>query len=274
MSLRMHDAMLRRLGDLRHEPVDTWIRATIGDQVVVDSTRALLVWEPRRIVPSYAVPVDDVAADLVPTGTPPATHDGLLYPGIPFAVHSTDGVALDVRVADSNRDATAFAPADPDLHTYVVLDFDAFDAWFEEDERLVAHPRDPYHHVEVRPSSRHVRIERDGRLLAESVRPTLVLETGLPTRFYLPRDDVRADMRRSDRATACAYKGHAIYWAFGDDSDGVDLAWAYPDPLPGVTRLADLVAFFDELVDVSVDGIARPRPDTLFSRAILDEVGI
>jgi uncharacterized protein (DUF427 family) len=272
MSVRKGDAMVRQLRDLRREPLDRWIRATIGDEVVVDSTRALLVWEPRRIVPSYAVPLDDIAADIVPAAPPQAVErDGLLHPGIPFAVHSTDGTLLTLRVAAASREAAAFAPADPDLDGYAVLDFDAFDAWFDEDERLVAHPRDPYHWVEIRRSSRHVRIERDGRLLAESAHPTLAFETSLPTRFYLPRDDVRAEMHRSDRTTTCAYKGQAVYWSFGD---GQDIAWSYPSPLPDAARLTDLVAFYDELVDVTVDGVARPRPESVFVATLRDEFGL
>lgn len=271
MSVRVRDAMLERLGSLRHEPLDRWIRATIGDDVVVDSTRAVLVWEPRRIVPSYAVPVDDIAADLVPAGAPQAAVDGVLHPGIPFAVHSTDGIALTLRVTGVDREGSAFAPADPDLSGYVVLDFGAFDAWFEEDERLLSHAREPYHWVEIRPSSRHVRIELDGHLLAESTRPTLVFETDLPTRFYLPRADVRAQMHASDRRTACAYKGQAVYWSFGD---GADIAWSYPNPLPGVERLTDLVACYDELVDVIVDGVRRPRPDSPFVSVLRAEFGI
>jgi uncharacterized protein (DUF427 family) len=267
----MRDAKVGRLGDLRHEPLDRWIRATIGDDVVVDTTRALLVWEPRRIVPSYAVPVDDIAADLVPATASQATVDGVLHPGIPFAVHSTDGVALTLRVGGTDRDGAAFVPADPDLQGHAVLAFDAFDAWFEEDERLLAHPREPYHWVEIRPSSRRVRIERGGRLLADSTRPRLVFETDLPTRFYLPRADVCAPLHRSDRRTACAYKGEAVYWSFGD---GADIAWSYPEPLPGVERLTDLVAFYDELVDVIVDGVVRPRPDGPFASVLREEFGL
>ena len=272
MSVRVRDVLLQRLTGLCHEPIDKWLRGKIGGHVVVDTTRALLVWEPRRIVPSYAVPVDDVAADLTPVTTPAAAApDGLLHPKIPFAAHSADGVALTLVVAGMRREAAAFAPADPDLTGYVVLDFDAFDTWLEEDEPAFSHPRDPFHRIDIRRSSRHVRIERGARVLADSSRPTLVFETGLPVRFYLPRDDVRVAMHASDRTTACPYKGAAVYWSFGD---GDDIAWSYPSPLPDAAQLAGLVAFYDEVVDVTVDGVPRRRPDGAFSQVLRAEFGL
>jgi uncharacterized protein (DUF427 family) len=125
--------------------------------------------------------------------------------------------------------------------------------------------------VDIRPSSRHVRIELDGRPLADSGHPTLVFETGLPTRFYLPAADVRADLVPSERRTYCAYKGEATYWSVAGHAD---LAWTYRDPLPDAGRLAGLIAFFDELVDVVVDGVSRARPGGALSEAILDESGV
>jgi uncharacterized protein (DUF427 family) len=159
-------------------------------------------------------------------------------------------------------------PADPDLAGLVVLDFRAFDTWYEEDDPVVAHPRDPFHRVDARPSSRHVRIEAGGRVLADSTRPVLVFETSLPTRFYLPRQDVVADLDPSPRRTRCAYKGEASYWSAGELAD---IAWSYENPLEDAGRLTGLVAFFDELVDVTVDGVARARPTTPFARAIVEE---
>jgi uncharacterized protein (DUF427 family) len=151
-----------------------------------------------------------------------------------------------------------------------VFDFAAFDAWLEEDEPLVGHPRDPYHRVDARAASRHVRIEAGGQLLAESSRPTLVFETNLPTRFYLPREDVRAPVRPSERITRCAYKGEANYLSF---DVGDNLAWTYHRPLPDAAQLTGLVAFFDELVDVTVDGVRRKHPRTEFAKAIREEFG-
>ena len=133
-----------------------------------------------------------------------------------------------------------------------MLDFGAFDTWQEEDEIIRGHPRDPYHRVDVRRSTRHLRIELDGQVLAETHRPTLVFETNLATRYYLPREDVQVDLKPSDTTTICAYKGEASYWSVPGHED---LVWAYEHPLPDAAGLAGLVAFYDEKVQVTVDGV-------------------
>jgi len=220
----MRDLFWGGLGELRYEPTSKRIRAVLDGGTVVDTTRALLVWEPQRIVPSYAVPADDIAAELAPadaaaadaTGTvgvrmPELSGRPVLDPSVPFAMHSAEGRAADVRAGQQNRPGAGFFPADPGLAGYVVLDFGAFDAWYEEDELTVAHPRDPFHRIDVLPSSRHVRVELDGHVLAESSRPVLLFETMLPTRYYLPRDDIRAELTPSATRTCCAYEGQAYY---------------------------------------------------------------
>ena len=172
MGMRMRDAFFQRLGELRYEPTEKRIRVLLGDHVVVDTTRAMLVWEPRRIVPSYAVPVAELNGELVADAETSAADDRLLHPGVPFPVHSTPGASHTVKAGGTERPAAAFRPEDPDLADYAVLDFKAFDTWLEEDDRVVSHPRDPYHRIDVRPSSRHVRVELNGELLAETSRPT------------------------------------------------------------------------------------------------------
>jgi uncharacterized protein (DUF427 family) len=275
MSTRARDHLMGALGGLRHEPTEKRVRARRGDAEVVDSTRALLVWEPRRIVPSYAVPIEDVRARLEPSSGEESSDAELLHPGIPFAAHTTEGEGLDVELAGETLHGAAFRPVDPDLAGYVILAFDAFDGWFEEDEPIVGHPRDPFHRVDIRRSSRHVRVERDGRLLAESSEPTLVFETNLPVRFYLPRSHLRAEARPSTRRTRCAYKGEAGYLSFELGTGArADLAWSYEDPLPDATALTGLVAFFDELVDVVLDGERRERPRTQFGKGIVEEAGV
>jgi uncharacterized protein (DUF427 family) len=265
----MRDLMIERLGDLRYEPTDKWLRASTGGVEVVNSTGAALVWEPRRVVPSYAVPVADLAATLTPVPSEPPPHAPVLTPGHPFAAHSTPGQAYDVVVGERALPGAAFIPAA--LDGYVVLDFTAFDRWLEEDDEQIGHPRDPYHRVDMRPSRRRVQISRDGRLLADSSRPTLVFETSLMTRFYLPREDVLADLEPTDTSTTCAYKGHASYFAV----DGVtDLAWTYLDPLPDARQLTGLVAFYDEKVDVVVDGHLRGKPSGPIADAIRQEFGL
>jgi uncharacterized protein (DUF427 family) len=263
MATRMRDAMARHLAELRYEPTEKRIRAVLNGTTVADTTRAVLVWEPRRIVPSYAVPVEEFDAELIPAPSRPDDGPKILHPGISFTIHTTEGQPLSVRVGDETREEAAFRPADSDLADHVILDFRAFDQWYEEDDPMVAHPRDPYHRLDARPSSRHVRVELGGRLLAESRRPVLLFETGLPTRFYLPREDVRAELRPTEKVTYCAYKGRASYWSVGGEDD---LAWTYREPLPDGARLAGLVAFFDERVDVTVDEVRREHPRTVFVR--------
>jgi uncharacterized protein (DUF427 family) len=270
MSVHVGDEMTRLSAVLRHQPTDKWVRARLGGRFVADSRAALLVWEPRRIVPAYAVPDGDVRAELVPAEPAPESDAPVLHPGVPFAVHSTPGQTYDVRVGDIRAERAAFRPDDADLADHVVFAFDAFD-WTEEEEPVFSHPRDPFSRVDARRSSRHVRIQRDGVLLAESHSPTLVFETKLHPRFYLPRADVKAEVLPSDLVTACPYKGRATYLSF---AVGENLAWTYPDPLPDASQLAGLVAFFDEVVDVIVDGVRRERPDSPVAKVMTDEFGV
>jgi uncharacterized protein (DUF427 family) len=266
-------------GELRYEPTAKRIRAVLGGDTVVDSTRALLVWEPRRIVPSYAVPAEDVRGDLVPAGPagagpgrdvgvalPDVTALRVLDPRTPFTVHSTDGEAADLVAAGQERLGAGFRPADKDLAGMVILDFGAFDAWYEEDELNVGHPRDPFHRIDVLPSSRQVQLELDGQVLADSSRPALLFETMLPTRYYLPRADVTAELIPSDTKTWCAYKGQASYFSVSVGGRVVpDIAWSYTDPRHDAVQVRDLIAFFEEKIDVILDGERRTRPVTPWS---------
>ena len=281
MAVELGAVLSGQLGGLRFQPTPKRVRATVGDEAVVDSTRAVLLWEPRRIVPSYAVPAEDISAELVPA--PPAggeeapldrlatgSRDGplrVLSPGH-FRTHTTPGDELTVRAAAGEREAAAFRLGDADLEGYVELDFAAFDQWLEEDEPILSHPRDPFHRVDVRRSSRSVVVEDEGTVLAESTRPRLLFETNLPPRTYLPREDVRLDLLvPSPTRTACAYKGATSdYWAVERDGARlVDVAWSYERPLPDAVVIAGMVAFFDERVDVVLDGVRRPRPTTPWS---------
>jgi uncharacterized protein (DUF427 family) len=179
---------------------------------------------------------------------------------------------VSLRAAGETREGVGFRFADADLDGYVELDFIAFDAWYEEDEPIVGHPRNPYHRVDVRRSSRHVRVELDGELLAETTRPTLVFETSLPVRFYLPREDVRAEAHPSEKRTYCAYKGEASYSSFDVNGERHgNLAWTYEEPLSDAAELAGLVAFWNERVDLVVDGERTEKPVTVFTAALADE---
>jgi uncharacterized protein (DUF427 family) len=261
----MHDLMAEALGLLRHEPIERRVRASLEGRPVADSTRAMLVWEPRRICPFYAVPAEDLLVELAPAPATDGYAPGLLHPGIPFSVHSADGEA----VAVAGREGAGFRLADDDLDGYVVLDFDAFD-WLEEDEPIAGHPRSPYHRVDVRRSLRTVRIELDGEVVAETTGARLLCETGLPMRFYLPREDIRARLQATPSRSYCPYKGEASWWSIeGHD----DIGWSYEQPMPELAAVAGLVAFWDERVDVFIDGKRRERPDGVFSKVLLEEFG-
>ena len=278
MSTRLRDVLMQQLDTLRHEPTEKRIRATLGDATVIDSTRALLVWEPGRVVPTYAVPDEDVrgeiragegatdpeavaAAGVAAMGAPMLGDRAVLDPSVPFSVRTTEGQAMVVRAA--GREAEAFRAADPALAGHLIVDFDAFDAWYEEDERNVGHPRDPFHRIDIVRSTRHVRVVLDGTTLAESSRPRMLFEPPLPVRFYLPPEDVRTDLLEpSPTRTFCAYKGQASYWGLPGEAD---IAWSYPDPLREAAEVAGHVAFLSERVDIVVDGTPLERPVTPWS---------
>jgi len=278
MSVRVRDLLMRELDTLRYEPTDKRIRATLGDENVIDTTRAMLVWEPKRVVPTYGVPVQDIAGEILslpraapgdveghgvaPMDAPQLAGRVVLDPSVPFEVRTTEGEPLTIRAAGAARDVAAFRADDPALAGYVIVDFDGFDAWYEEDERNVAHPRDPFHRIDIVRSSRHVRVERDGVLLAESTRPALLFEPPLPVRFYLRPEDVRADLTPSEKRTFCAYKGEAWYLSLADEPD---IAWTYPAPLREAAEVTGYVVFFNERVDIVVDGMALERPVTPWS---------
>lgn len=274
MAVRVEQHLFAALGALRYEPTPKRVRALVGEHAAVDSTRALLLWEPRRVVPAYAVPAEDVRGDLVAAAggvqeeRPVRIGDGrpVLDPGTAFAAHSADGEPLTLRTPAGDLEGAAFRLTDPDLAGYVVLDFDAFDGWVEEDEAIVGHPHDPFARIDIRQGSRHVRVEAGGVVLAESTRPVLLFETHLPMRCYLPPEDVQVELRPSPTRTVCAYKGEATYWSVDLEGGPLeDVAWSYPEPLAEAARVAELVCFFVERTDTVLDGVAVPRPVTPWS---------
>jgi uncharacterized protein (DUF427 family) len=263
--------MTQARGELRHEPIEKRVRANLGAETIVDSTRAILVWEPRRVVPSFAVPVEDIRAELGAASASNGHVAGVLHPGIPFRVHTAAGEPVSIE----DRVGAGFRFADEDLAGYVALDFDAFDDWYEEDERIAGHPLDPFHRVDVRQSARPVRIELDGHVLAETTRARLLFETSLPLRFYVPREDVRVELHPVSRRTYCPFKGEGSVWSVDVGGRRLeDLAWSYEQPLPAAGAIAGLVAFWDERVDVFLDGKRRERPGGALSEALRDEFGV
>lgn len=160
------------------------------------------------------------------------------------------------------------APPEPHADGYVTVDWGAVDAWYEEDERVEVHPRDPYHRIDTFATSRHIVVSLGGVVLAESTGARALYETSLPTRYYLPAEDVRVDLLvPSDTVTRCAYKGTARHWSarVGDETVP-DVAWTYEQPRREAETVRDRIAFYDERVDVDIDGARQDRPETAWSR--------
>jgi uncharacterized protein (DUF427 family) len=245
-------------GQVRTEPGAKRVRAYLGGEVVADTIHPVLVWEVPYY-PAYYFPVADVRTNLLePDGGvahSPSRGDGRTYT-ITAGGNRAPGAA--VRYEDSPIG---------ELRDLIRLEWDAMDAWFEEDEEVFTHPRDPYTRIDILPSSRHVRIEIDGVTVAESSNPALLFETGLPVRYYLPKTHVRLDLlTHTDFESHCPYKGQAEYWSVRTgETLHEDVAWSYPTPLPESLGVAGHIAFYDEKVDVFVDGVRQERPHTKFS---------
>ncbi len=258
MALDLHEQWFHGLAQLRCSPTAKRLRASRHGRVLVDTTDAWLVWEPRRVVPEYAVlpaafadggaELGDLPGRAVPDDLPPvlgpAHFERHTCPGTPVALRD-DGAAALVEIG--------FRPDDPDLGSRVVLDFSRFD-WLEEDQSVTGHAHDPYKRIDVLRSHRHVVVSLvDGTVAADTRAALAVHETALPTRWYVPVADIAMDrLVPSPTRTVCAYKGEASYLAARAGGD--DLAWFYPDPLDDAVRLRDHVAFWSERCSVTVDG--------------------
>ncbi|WP_377268498.1 DUF427 domain-containing protein [Peterkaempfera sp. SMS 1(5)a] len=221
------------------------IRAFLGGLPVVDTVRPALVWE-IPYYPAYYLPAADLRADLEPTGR--TRHSPALGEGQLFDVRS------------GGRTAQGAAVRYPDspvaqLRDLVRLDWDAMDAWFEEDEEVFVHPRSPYTRIDILSSSRSVRVEIEGVTVAESSSPRVLFETGLPPRFYLPKTDVRLDLLEpGETVSRCPYKGRAEHLSARIDGRlHTDVAWTYPTPLRESAAIAGLVCFYDSRADVTVE---------------------
>lgn len=239
------------------EPTARRVRVRLGGTVVADTTAAqLLVQYGSGGLPTYYVPLADVRPEAL---VEEATGEG--------------GGRRWTVVAGRDRAAgAAWTHPDPTgdmaaLDGHITFSWQALE-WFEEDERVVVHARDPHKRVDTLRSSRRVEVHVEGVQVASSVRPLLLFETTLPVRYYLPFEDVRRDLLvPSDLVTICPYKGTARYWSVRAGETLVpDLAWSYPDPIPESPKIKDLVCFFNERVDLVVDGVLQERPDTPWSR--------
>ncbi len=245
-------------GRVKVEPTGKRIRAMLGGDIVLDSTDVLLVWEVPYY-PQYYIPVADVG-------------DGVLVLNGESERSPSRGEAqlFDVKSSRSTiRSGAWHYPESPltEIRDHVRFAWETMDSWFEEDEEVYVHPRDPYTRVDVLDSSRHIRIEIDGETVADSRNAKLLFETGLPTRFYLPKTDVRFDLLTpTDKATSCPYKGTARYWSASVKGITHDnIVWGYDTPLPESRGIEGLVSFYNEKVDIFVDGAPTGRPKTKFS---------
>ncbi len=220
------------------EPTPRWIRVRSGETWVADSRRALLLaWYGADRLPTYCIPAEDVRTELLPALGDAAIH----LDDLPAPIDAANGMwtfAWDGRVQ-----------------------------WFEEAMEVFVHAKDTSKRVDVLPSERHVRVEIAGELVAESRRPHALFETTLPTRWYLPADDVRMELLEpSDTATMCPYKGTARYWSVRAGGQlHRDVMWSYPEPIPENPRIAGLISFFNEKVDLTIDGVVEERPQTPWS---------
>jgi uncharacterized protein (DUF427 family) len=235
----------------RIEPSAKRVRAYLGGEAVVDSTTPSLVWEVPYY-PTYYFPLADVRARLVPTGRVEETK-GLGEAEL-FDVESG-------RVTAPGAARRHPRSTDERLRELVRLDWNAMDDWFEEDEPVYVHARSPYTRIDILGSSRHVQVVIDGVTVADSHQPRILFETGLPPRYYLPLTDVRLELLRpSDRSSQCPYKGTASYWSVqAGGRSHTDVVWIYRTPLPESQKIAGLACFYNERVELYVDGQQQDR---------------
>ncbi len=240
------------------EPSPKRIRALVAGEVVADSRRAMLLHESGH-QPIYYFPGEDVRSELF---EPSPKHTRCPKKG-EASYHS-------LRVGDRLvKDAAWYYPepiegAPPLLRGLIAFYWDRVDQWLEEDEEVFGHARDPYHRIDLRRTGRHIRISVGGELVADTTRALALFESNLPTRWYMPREDVLARLEPSQTTSTCPYKGHASYHSvrLSDGQVLEDLVWYYPDPLLEASALANLVCFYNERVDIELDDEAQERPDS------------
>jgi uncharacterized protein (DUF427 family) len=245
-------------GGVRVEHGSKRVRAYLGGELVADTIHPLLVWE-APYYPTYYFPAADVRSELLHADGS-ASHSENRGEGERFTVRAG---GREVRGAAERYSDAAVEP----LRATIRLQWQAMDAWFEEDEEVFTHARDPHTRIDILASSRHVRVEVDGVAIAESTSPRLLFETGLPVRYYLPKTHVRMELLElTEKVTHCPYKGAAQAWSVRA-GEGVHehFAWSYPTPLPESQKIAGLIAFYNEKVDLFVDGVRQEHPSTQFS---------
>ena len=232
------------LSDKKWERSPRWVRVQLGDECVADSKNALLVWEGGYRI-GYYFPKEDVRTEFLEETGRGGKGREIWH------------VKVGDRIAENAASSYTKAPAGLEgVEGYIGFRWNKMDRWFEEDEEIIVHPRDPYHRVDTVPSTRHVRVVVDGVTVAESKRPFLLFETGLPTRYYLPAEDIKMELLEgTDTHTSCPYKGEASYWSVNvGENTHKDIVWGYPDPIEESPKIKNLYSFYNEKVDIYVDG--------------------
>ncbi len=239
------------------EPVPRRVRGILGGKTVFDTLAAKYVWEWQNY-PQYYIPLGDVRTELLVSEN---EKQNSARGEIELHGLKVDGI--------HRPKAAKVLRESPLAHLSGTVRFEwaALDAWFEEDEKVFVHPRNPYSRVDALRSTRNVRVELEGALLGGSTSSIMVFETGLPTRYYLNRTELEfAHLVPSNKVTSCPYKGTtSSYWSVKvGETVHLDLAWSYEFPTHQLLPIAGLVAFYNEKVDISVDGQLLERPRSHF----------
>lgn len=251
---------------MKTELSDKWVRAYVGGTAVVESTAPVLFYEDSFPVPGYAFARSDVRTDLLrPNPEGPAGWHYFFLPKGPVAQW------FDLEVEGRLIPHAAWIRDDSAMQDLLIFSWQpgVLDRWLEEDEEVTVHPRDPHKRVEALASSRHITVSVGGVILGDSSRPVLLFETDLPTRYYLPPEDVQfSALTSSANKSVCPYKGEADqYWSVIGVPEAENVAWSYSAPLPAVEKVVGRVAFYNEMVDITVDGVIMDRPVSPFSQA-------
>jgi uncharacterized protein (DUF427 family) len=243
------------------EPTPKRIRVEVGGEVIADSRRAMLLHESGH-QPIYYFPPEDVFDEFL---EPSDRHTHCPKKG--DASYYTIRAGGEVVKAGAWYYPDPLADAPSLLRGAIAFYFDRMGRWLEEGEEIGVHPRDPYHRIDVLASDRVVRVSLDGELLAETNRALGLFESNLPARWYMPPEDVLASLEPSDTVTRCPYKGTASYYSVALP-DGKDLVWYYDKPLAEVGRIKGMLCFFNERVDIELDGELQERPASPWSQGV------
>lgn len=264
MTVRLTDPFGRDLSDhwLHLEKSPKWLRVVLAGTTIAESKRAILLRE-AGCLPVYYFPKEDLRSELLVASKKRSA--------CPF---KGEACFWSLKVGEQVAEDAAWSYADPkpecaELRDLFAFEWNKMDRWYEEEEEIFVHPRDPYKRIDVIRSSRHVRVEAAGEILADSRRPTLLFETNHPVRYYLPLEDVGSlFLQPSPTKSRCPYKGIASYWSAKVGAQALpDLAWSYPEPLPEVYKIRGLICFFQEReAGIFVDGEPIPKPATKWAR--------